>query len=183
MVENDDTGAADETNGPAEKEEASRGAEGGEQEKLKQEPEKLKNEMLYMQADFENYKKRVLKERSDLMKYGSEGLIRALLDLLDNFERAMSMEIKPENMKSFAEGVSMISTEFKNVLNRFGVSEVKALGQNFDPNIHEAMGTEPTPDYKAGTVSKVFTKPYKLHDRVVRPGRVIIAEEPKKTDE
>jgi molecular chaperone GrpE len=179
MVDNDNKDSADE----AEENEVDKSAEGGDQDKLKQELDKVKNEMLYLQADFENYKKRVLKERSDLMKYGSEGLVRALLELLDNFERAMSMEIKPENLQSFSEGISMISTEFKNVLNRFGVTEVKALGQTFDPNIHEAMGTEPTADFKSGTISKVFTKPYKLHDRVVRPGRVIIADEPKKTDE
>jgi len=154
-----------------------------ETEKLTADLEKLKNEMLYMQADFENYKKRVLKERSDLMKYGSESLVRALLELMDNFERAMSMEIKPENMKSFADGVQMIATEFKNVLSRFGVSEVKAMGENFDPSVHEAIGTEPTDEQKPGTVCKVFTKPYKLHDRIVRPGRVAIAEKPKPAGE
>jgi molecular chaperone GrpE len=152
----------------------------GETDKLKQEVEKLKNDMLYMQADFENYKKRMVKERSDIIKYGSENLIRAVLDLMDNFERAISIEIKPENLKSFADGIQMIAVEFKNVLNRFGVSEIPALGQKFDPSQHEAVGSEPTNDFTPGSVSKVFTKPYKLHDRVVRPGRVIVAEVPKK---
>ncbi|MES2768456.1 MAG: nucleotide exchange factor GrpE [Bdellovibrionota bacterium] len=146
---------------------------------LKAQNEKLLNDMLYLKADFENYKKRMIKERSDVMKYGSENLIVSLLDLLDNFERAMSMEITPENVKSFSDGINMISSEFKNVLNRFGVTEVKALGQNFDPSHHEAMGTEPTDEYKPGTISKVFTKPYKLHDRLIRPGKVIIAQEAK----
>ncbi len=146
---------------------------------LKAQNEKLLNDMLYLKADFENYKKRMIKERSDVMKYGSENLIVSLLDLLDNFERAMSMEITPENVKSFSDGINMISSEFKNVLNRFGVTEVKALGQNFDPSHHEAMGTEPTGEYKPGTISKVFTKPYKLHDRLIRPGKVIIAQEAK----
>ena len=148
-------------------------------EELKAHIDKLQNDMLYLKADFENYKKRMIKERSDIVKYGSENLIVSLLGLLDNFERAMSMDITPENLKSFSDGINMISTEFKNVLGRFGVSEVKALGENFDPNFHEAMGTEPTADYKAGTISKVFTKPYKLHDRLIRPGKVVIAQEPK----
>lgn len=149
---------------------------------LKAEIEKLQKDMLYLKADFENYKKRMIKERSDILKYGSENLIIALLDLLDNFERAMSIDITPENLQSFADGIKMISGEFKNTLNRFGVSEVSALGEVFNPLYHEAMGTEPSTEYKAGTISKVFTKPYKLHDRLIRPGRVIVAQEPAKDE-
>lgn len=153
-------------------------------QELKAHIDKLQSDMLYLKADFENYKKRMIKERSDVMKYGSESLIVSLLDLLDNFERAMSIEITPENLQSFSDGVKMISSEFKNVLGRFGVTEVKALGENFDPSVHEAMGTEPTDEFKPGYISKVFTKPYKLHDRLIRPGKVVIAQEaPKKTDE
>lgn len=156
------------------------GATKDEAVELKVQIEKLQSEMLYLKADFENYKKRILKERSDIMKYGSEHLLVAFLDVLDNFDRAMSMDINSENIKSFSDGIHMISSEFKNVLSRFGVAEVKALGQNFDPSSHEAMGTEQTDEFKAGTVSKVFTKPYKLHDRLIRPGKVVIAQEPKK---
>jgi molecular chaperone GrpE len=145
--------------------------------------EKLQSDILYLKADFENYKKRMLKERSDIMKYGCENLIVSFLNVLDNFERAMSMEITSENVQSFSDGIHMISAEFKNVLQRFGVSEVKALGENFDPTHHEAMGTEPTDEFKPGTISKVFTKPYKLHDRLIRPGKVVIAQEPKKEPE
>lgn len=153
-------------------------------EELKAHIDKLQNDMLYLKADFENYKKRMIKERSDVIKYGSENLIVALLGLLDNFERAMAVDITPENLKSFSDGINMISSEFKNVLNRHGVTEVKALGENFDPLHHEAMGTEPTEEFEPGKISKVFTKPYKLHDRLIRPGKVVIAQEmTKKTDE
>lgn len=165
-----------------EQESAAENSQADEATQLKAHIEKLQSDILYLKADFENYKKRMIKERSDVMKYGSENLIVSLLDLLDNFERAMSMEIKPENMQSFADGIKMISTEFKNVLGRFGVTEVKALGENFDPSHHEAMGTEPTAEYKPGSISKVFTKPYRLHDRLIRPGKVIIAQEPKKSE-
>lgn len=151
-------------------------------DELKAQVEKLQSDMLYLKADFENYKKRMIKERSDIMKYGSENLVVSLLDLLDNFERAMSLEITPDNIKSFSDGIGMIANEFKNVLGRFGVAEVKALGENFDPTYHEAMGAEPTSEYKPGTISKVFTKPYKLHDRLIRPGKVIVAQEAKKPE-
>lgn len=140
---------------------------------------KLQNDILYLKADFENYKKRMIKEKSDLSKYGSESLIASLLDLLDNFERAISIEIKPDNVQSFSDGIKMISTEFKNILSRYGVTEVPSLGQPFDPSYHEALGSEPTNDTPSGHISKVFSKPYKLHDRLVRPGRVIVAAPPK----
>lgn len=149
---------------------------------LKNQLQKSQNDFLYLKADFENYKKRVLKEQSDLRKYGSEHLVRSLLDLLDNFERALSFDIKPDNLKNFSDGIKMIQSEFQSVLQKYGVSEVDAAGKLFDPNLHEAMGTEPTAKFAPGHISKVFTKPYKLHDRVVRPGRVIIAEEPKQTE-
>lgn len=152
-----------------------------EMEEFKKQVEKLQNDYLYLKADFENYKKRVIKEKSDLSKYGSESLVIALLDLVDNFDRALSIEIKPENLKSFEDGIRMLSTEFKNTLNRFGVTEVPAQGVAFDPNFHEALGTEPTAEVPAGHITKVFSKPYKLHDRLVRPGRVIIASAPTKT--
>lgn len=151
-------------------------------EEFKKQVEKLQNDYLYLKADFENYKKRVIKEKSDLSKYGSESLVIALLDLVDNFERALSLEIKPENVQSFADGIKMVSNEFKNVLTRFGVSEIPSLGVPFDPNFHEALGTEPTSEVPAGHITKVFSKPYKLHDRLVRPGRVVVASAPTKPD-
>lgn len=146
----------------------------------KEKAEKALNDYLYLKADFENYKKRVLKEQSELRKYGSEHLVRALLDVVDNFERAMSVEIKPESLKTYSDGMNMIYSELRATLNKFGVTEAEALGKVFDPTLHEAMGTEPTDEYPSGHVSKVFTKPYKLHDKIVRPGRVIIAQEAKK---
>lgn len=153
-----------------------------EMEEFKKQVEKLQNDYLYLKADFENYKKRVIKEKSDLSKYGSESLVISLLDLVDNFERALGLEIKPENIQSFADGIKMISNEFKSVLTRFGVNEVPSLGVPFDPNFHEALGTEPTTEVPPGHITKVFSKPYKLHDRLVRPGRVVIASTPTKTD-
>ena len=179
-MENNDKNDNAEANG-AENSEVSQDSN-KEHEELKIQLQKAQNDFLYLKADFENYKKRVLKEQSDLRKYGSEHLIRSLLDLLDNFERALSLDIKPENIKNFSAGIQMIQSEFRSVLQKYGVSEIEAAGKLFDPNVHEAMGTEPTLQTPAGHISKVFTKPYKLHDRVVRPGRVIIAEEPKQTE-
>ncbi len=157
-------------------------SEAGAEEEYKKQIEKLQSDILYLKADFENYKKRMIRERSEYIKYGAESLVVALLDLVDNFERAMAIEIKPENLKSFSEGISMIAGQFKETLNRFGVSEVKAQGEPFDPTYHEAMGAEPSSKHPPGTITQVFTKPYKLHDKVIRHGKVVVAAAPKTDD-
>src|SRR5665213_3469051 len=94
-------------------------------EKLKAELDKAKSVYLYLLADFDNYRKNAVKERSELMKYGSERLIREFLGVFDNFERALEMEVKDGNWNSFRDGVQMIAGELKSLLQRAGVEEVK----------------------------------------------------------
>lgn len=145
-------------------------------EKAKSEAEKFKNEYLYLRAEFENYKKNSIKERSDLVKYGSERFIRDLLPILDNFERALSAKVTPENFHSFVKGIEMTSADVKSLLNKHSVLEIPSEGQPFDPNIHEALSAEVTDKMPAGHVLRVFQKPYKLHERVIRPGQVVVAQ-------
>ena len=145
--------------------------------KLKAELEKSKSDYLYLLAEFDNYRRNAIKERSDLMKYGAEKFIRDFLGVLDNFERAL--ESDPKNEASFREGIQMIAGEMKNLLNKFGVEEVKAEGLAFDPNLHEALSSEPRSDMPAGHVARVFKKAYKLHDRLIRPAQVTVAIEAK----
>jgi molecular chaperone GrpE len=148
-------------------------------ETAKAEALKFKNDFLYLRAEFDNYKKSVIKERADVLKYGAERVFVELLEVVDNFERALESEITKENFEAVLKGIKLIHGEIKSVLNRFGVQELPALGQKFDPNIHNALSTEPTTKVPSGHVSQVFKKPYKLHDRVIRPGHVVIAVEPK----
>jgi molecular chaperone GrpE len=140
------------------------------------EADKFKNEYLYLRAEFENFKKQVIKERSDLRKYGAERLVVDLLGVLDIFETALATELTAENMANFRKGIEMTSSELRNVLHRHGVSEIPAEGQPFDPSIHEALSSEETDQLPPGSVSRVFKKPYKLHDRIVRPGQVVVAK-------
>lgn len=140
------------------------------------EADKFKNEFLYLRAEFENFKKQVIKERSDLRKYGCERLVVDLLSVLDIFETALSTETTPENFGNFRQGIEMTASELRSVLQRHGVSEVPAKGEAFDPSMHEALSSEETNDVPSGTVTQVFKKPYKLHDRVVRPGQVVVAK-------
>jgi molecular chaperone GrpE len=145
--------------------------------------EKVKSEYLYMRAEFENYKKQQIKERSDYMKYGSERLILELLDVLDNFDRALKLELsgdKPETVESFRKGMELTASEFKSVLKKFGVEQLESKGLPFDPNFHEALGSEETDAVKPGYITNVFRSGYKLHDRMIRPGQVIVAREKSK---
>jgi len=147
-------------------------------EKLKSELEKAKSEYMYLAADFDNYRKQAVKERSELMKYGAERLIRDFLGVFDNFERALETEIKDQNIDSFRAGVKMIATEMKSMLQKFGVEEVKAEGEPFDPSKHEALSSEPRTDMPAGHVARVFKKAYKMHDKLIRPAQVTVASAP-----
>lgn len=140
------------------------------------EAEKRRNEYLYLAAEFENYKKQVIKERSDLRKYGSERLMTELLSTLDIFETALALEASPENAQNFRKGIELTANSLKSTLQRFGVEEAPAEGVAFDPAIHEALSSEETDAVPPGHVSKVFKKPYKLHDRVIRPGQVVVAK-------
>lgn len=150
-------------------------------EKLKAEADKYKNEYLYLMADFENYKKQAIKERSQLIKFGSERLIVSLLEVMDNLERALQTEVTPENLDSFVDGVKMTRAELSKVLKNFGVEEVQSEGVAFDPNVHEALSSQQTSDVPEGHIVSAFKKAYKLHDRVVRPAQVVVATPPKES--
>lgn len=140
--------------------------------------DKYKNDFLYLRAEFENYKRNAIKERSDILKYSGEKFIRDFLEVMDNFERALETEVKAENFETFKKGVQMISTELKNILQKHSVVEVPAEGAAFDPLVHEALGSEPTDSIEPGFIARVFKKPYKLHDKLIRIGQVIVARKP-----
>jgi molecular chaperone GrpE len=144
-------------------------------QQCKAELDKAKKDLLYLAAEFENYKKNVIKDRSDLRKYGSERLVVDLLNVLDIFETALKTEVNPETLQVFKKGVEMTAAELKSVLQRHGVEEIPAHGQPFNPNSHEAISSEATDAVPEGHISQVFKKPYKLHDRVIRPGQVVVA--------
>ncbi len=145
---------------------------------LEEDLAKIKSEYLYLRAEFDNYRKNAIKERSQLIKFGTEPLIRELLDVVDNFDRALGAEVNESNVESFEQGMKMTASELKNVLQKFGVSEQDPTGQPFDPNLHEALSSEPTSEVQSGCVYTVFKKAYLLHDKLIRPAQVVVAREP-----
>ncbi len=149
---------------------------------LEAELAKAKNDILYLRADFDNYRKSVIKERSDLVKFGAERVFIELLEVLDNFERALQTELTPETIAVYKEGVELTRNEFKKSLEKFGVREIACEGVAFDPTLHEAISSEETSAMPAGHIARVFKTAYKLHDRVIRPAQVVVAKEPSNKD-
>jgi molecular chaperone GrpE len=138
----------------------------------------LQDKLLYLQADFENFKKLKIKEKQEILMFGNEVLIRQLLPVLDNLERALEHVSKTEDFKSIEEGVEITLNEFLKVLEKSGVTRVDALGKKFDPNIHEALYQEERDDLEPDTIVSEFQKGYMLNGRLIRPSRVSVSKKP-----
>ena len=147
-------------------------AEAAEEKKEEKEAEPEEDgdaKYLRLMADFQNYKKRVEKEKKDLYSYANEKLVTELLAVLDNFERALAHE---DTGDGFKEGMEMIFKQLMDVLEKSGLAEIAALGEDFDPNFHNAVMTEETEEYESGKVSGVLQKGYTLNGKVIRPSMV-----------
>ena len=126
---------------------------------------------LRLLAEFQNYKKRTEKEKTDLYSYANEKIMAELLEVLDNFERALEQDAGD----GFKEGMELIFTQLTNVLTKAGLAEITALGEDFDPNVHNAVMAEETEEYESGKVSGVMQKGYTLNGKVIRPSMVKVA--------
>ena len=157
---------------------------------LMEELENAKKESLEKQdqyvrviAEFENFKKRVQKESIDSRKYANEELIREILPVMDNLERALEHIDENSSDDPLVEGVRMVQKHFFGVLEKFGVSEIAAIGEPFDPNFHEAMMQVTTDDSPPNIVVTEIEKGYMLNDRLVRPAKVGVSIAAKVDDE
>jgi len=130
---------------------------------------------LRLRAEFENFKKRMQKEKDDLVKFGNENLLKALLPVLDNLTRAIDHGRNAQDKSPLLEGVEMICKEFLNILDRFGVKTVPAVGEAFDPEKHEALSQEES-DQEPNQVIAAVQNGYFYHDRLLRPARVIVSK-------
>ncbi len=143
--------------------------------RLKQEVERLKDAYIRKVADFDNLKKRTQKEKEDAIKYGNASLLLSILDVVDNFERAVAVEPEKSDFHSFYEGVKLIEKHLKDILMSAGVEEINPINQPFDPFYHEAMMKEIRDDVPDGTITAVYQKGYKFRDRLLRPAKVRVA--------
>jgi molecular chaperone GrpE len=149
-------------------------------EKAKQD---LYDRLLRTTADFDNFRKRVSKEKDDLIRYGNEKLARELLPVIDNFERALQQAENSSDNKALREGIEMILKQFITVLEKFGVKYFTSVGQPFDPNKHEAIVHQESGEHEENAVISEFQKGYYLHDKLLRPSLVAVAKKPAEISE
>ena len=127
-----------------------------------------------VQADFENYRKRAAREQERLVAHAHERLVRELLPVLDDLERALGAAERHEDAQ-LVEGVKLVEQSLRNALRKEGLVEIETDGA-FDPHVHEALLTQPSDDAEPGSVLEVVQRGYRVGDKVVRPARVIVAE-------
>ncbi|WP_028783267.1 nucleotide exchange factor GrpE [Thalassobacillus devorans] len=147
-------------------------SEDQELEKLKQEYDELNNRLLRLQADYDNFRRRTMKEREADRKYKSQDLVTELVPVLDNFDRALKVEVEGDSAKGFVDGMKMVYQQFKAALEKEGVEEIKAEGEAFDPHLHQAVMQDNDENYESNVVIEEMQKGYKLKDRVIRPAMV-----------
>lgn len=148
-----------------------------EQLEAKEEEAKANHDRFLRQAaELENFKKRILREKEEATRYANETLIRDLLPVLDNLERAVEHAKGGGNGKPLVEGVDMVLKGFLDVLNKHGVTQVSAVGERFDPERHEAMAQVESDSHEPNTVVEEYHKGYLLLDRLLRPSLVSVAK-------
>ena len=148
--------------------------------RIETENAELKNSLARRQADFENYRKRVERERTETYNRVVADVAAKLLPVVDNLKRALETEASVEAAESdefrhFLSGVDLISKQLSGVLEALGVKPIAAVGEQFDPHIHEAVVTEPTDDYAPDTVIQELVAGYRLGDKLIRPALVKVA--------
>ncbi|RKH00430.1 nucleotide exchange factor GrpE [Corallococcus sp. CA053C] len=152
-------------------------------ERLKEAHERAKDfqeRALRAAADLENYRKRAQKEKEDVQKFGAEKLLKDLLPVMDNLDRALDAASKSTDFDSFQKGVGMTRKSFEDALGRHGVKAFSAKGQPFDPRLHEAIQQVETADVPSGHVVYEVARGFHLNDRLVRPAMVVVARAPER---
>ncbi|NMB49521.1 MAG: nucleotide exchange factor GrpE [Bacteroidales bacterium] len=146
-------------------------------QKLQREYDELNEKYIRLFADFDNFRKRTLKEKADIIKSGGEKVLSDIIPLIDDFERAITALHKSDDKEALLEGIDLIYTKFLNFLQQHGIKEIEAIGQPFDPEKFEAVGTIPAPEEsQEGVVIDLVQKGYTLNDKVIRFPKVIVGE-------
>ncbi len=148
-------------------------------EEARRSDEEHRNNWHRSAADFANYKRRTDEERATLGQFANAVLIGKLLSVLDDFDRALESVPAEQAHDPWAEGVQLVERKLRNVLESEGVTPIEAVGQPFDPNLHEAVVHEDTADHPDNEVIGELQRGYRLHDRVIRPSLVRVANNPK----
>jgi molecular chaperone GrpE len=148
--------------------------------RLTAERDELHGRLLRVTADLENFRRRALKERSEVLQYGHQNLVKDLLSTVDNLERASEHARKSggADLENLLQGVELVRRQLWATLTKHGVTVIEALGQPFDPGLHEAIAQVPSETAAPNTVLEELEKGYRLRDRLLRPARVVVATAP-----
>jgi len=147
--------------------------------KREEELKEMQDRLLRLAAELDNTRKRLEREKSEGIAYANESLMRQLIEVIDNLERAIEHGERDENCEGLLDGVRMTLKSFLDVFARFGAAPFESVGCSFDPNRHEAVIQEQSPDYPDMTVTREFQKGYTLRDRLLRPARVGVSRNAK----
>ena len=141
----------------------------------------LSERLLRLQADFENFRKRAQREKDEARQFANQNLIEKQLPILDNFEMALAAAKDAD--PALRDGVQMIYDQLLGILRDSGVETIDATGEGFDPNLHEAISQQETTEAEPGTVVEQVQRGYRLHERLVRPARVVVAKAPEAAEQ
>lgn len=145
-------------------------------ENAKAEVEKEKKEYLFLMAEFDNFRKRTVKEKSDIIKNAAESTIKDLLPIVDDFERAIEANKDSEDAESIKEGTELIFHKLQKFLEKNGVTPIESTGEDFNSDLHEALAMVPGDEANKGKVIDTLTKGYKLGDKVIRHAKVAVGQ-------
>lgn len=145
---------------------------------LEQEKNELSDRLLRTMAEFDNYRKRVTREKEGLVKYGTERIACEILPVVDNFERALEQSNHTTDLGPVVDGLAMILKQLLTALEKFEIKPFNSIGEQFNPEIHEAMAQQEHPDYEDNTVVEQFQKGYMLGEKMLRPARVMVSRAP-----
>jgi len=145
-------------------------------EQAEEEARAAHDRLLRVSAEFDNYKKRTRREIDDFRKYANEALIKELLGVVDNLERAVESSKEASENSQLLEGVNLTLKEILKIFEKFNVKPIEALEKEFDPAVHQAMLQEASEDHAENTVIREFQKGYTIHDRLLRPAMVVVSK-------
>ncbi len=146
-------------------------------EELEKANAELKDQMLRRQAELENYRKRLIRDKEEAVQFANESLIRDILGFLDNMDRALAAAKNGGDLNALVEGFSMTQNQLLSTLDKnWGLKEIESVGKEFDPSLHEACMMTVDENLEKETVLEEFQKGYTLHDRVIRPSKVKIGK-------
>lgn len=153
-----------------------------EEERLKQRVAELEDKLLRSAAEFENYKKRVARQYEEIIRTANDKILLELLEVVDNFERALQHNSNDSDAKAFRQGIELIFNQMTGLLKKYDITPIEAMGKPFDPELHEALMQIPSDEHEDGVVAMEVSKGYRQGDRVLRHSKVGVSNGQKKEE-